>query len=206
MDCPQIRFSVSAALDGEEPGLPDSVISAHLAECARCRTWSAEATELHRALRIQPAVVETDRTEAILAALPTRSKPGLNEERVRALRLATLVIALVQIVGAVPLLLGHGDMMHMHYARHIGVFSAALAIGLLVVAWHPARARALLPMLGVLVAGLLWSCLDDLISGRPVPGSAIAHGADVVAFGVVWLLAHTPAGSDGVTDRRPVLR
>ena len=206
MDCPQIRFSVSAALDGEEPGLPDSVIRAHLAECARCRTWSAEATDLHRALRIQPAVVETDRTEAILAALPARSKARPSEERVRVLRFVTLVIALIQIAGAVPLLLGRGEMMHMHYARHIGVFSAALAIGLLVVAWHPERARALLPMLGVLVAGLLWSCLDDLISGRPVPGSAIAHAADVAAFGVVWLLAHTPAGSDGVADRRPVLR
>ena len=206
MDCPQIRFSVSAALDDEDPGLPEVVIQAHLAACARCRTWSVDATEFHRTLRIGPAEMEFNRTEEILAALPLRARVGHTGDRVQPLRLATLLIALVQIVGAVPLLLGHDEMMHSHYARHIGVFSAALAIGLLVVAWRPERARALLPMLAVLVAGLVWSCLDDLISGRAVPGSAIAHGADVAALGVVWMLAHTTAGSEGVTHRHPVLR
>lgn len=206
MDCPQIRFSVSAALDGEDPGLPEVVIQAHLAACTRCRTWSADAGDFHRTLRIRPAEMEVDRTEEIRAALPIRPGAVHRGDRVQPLRLATLVIAIIQIVGAVPLLLGHGDMMHSHYARHIGVFSAALAIGLLVVAWRPERARALLPMLAVLVAGLVWSCLDDLISGRAVPGSAIAHGADVAALGVVWMLAHTTAGSADVTHRHPVLR
>lgn len=206
MDCPHIRFSLSAGLDGEDPGLPDLVIRTHLAECARCRTWSAEAAELHRTLRVQPAEIEIDRTAAILTALPDRPPVNAAPDRVRPLRIATMVIAMVQMFAAIPLLLGHGDMTHMHFARHIGVFAAALAIGLVIVAWRPERAAGILPMLAVLAAGMIWSCLDDLVAGRPVPGSAIAHGADVVALGLVWMLAHVRSGSEGERHRRPVLR
>ena len=154
---------------------------------------SAEASELHRLVRVQPAPTDVDRTNAILAALPRRALVGAPHDHVRSLRVATFVIALVQLAAAVPLMFGVTDEMHGHYARHIGVFSAALAVGLFAVAWQPERARALLPMLGVLVAGLIWSCMDDLIAGHSVPGTAIAHGADVAGFAAVWLIARSPA-------------
>ena len=204
MDCSQIRFALSATLDGEDPGLPNVVVDHHLDACAGCRTWSAEVADFHRTLRVGPAAIEVDRTEAIFAALPRRGAVG-RDDRVRTLQWVTVILAVVQFAGAMPLLLGHGDEMHGHFARHIGVFTAAMAIGLLVVARRPDRARAILPMLAVLVAGLVWSCLDDLISGRPVPGSAIAHGLDVAALGLVWLLAHTN-GAGETRDRQPVLR
>ena len=72
-----------------------------------------------------------------------------------------------------------------------------MAVGLFVVAWRPERARAMLPILGVLVAGLLWGCFGDIWAGRPVPGNLLAHGADVAGFAAVWLLART----DGETER-----
>ena len=205
MDCSQIRFALSATLYGEDPGLPNLVVDAHLDGCPECRTWSAEVADFHRTLRVGPAAIETDRTETILAVLPRRGAAPGRDDRTRSLQWVTVILAIVQLAGAVPLLLGHGDEMHGHFARHIGVFTAAMAIGLLVVARRPDRARAILPMLAVLVAGLVWSCLDDLISGRPVPGSAIAHGLDVAALGVVWLLAHTNGAGDA-RDRQPVLR
>ena len=205
MDCSQIRFALSATLDGEDPGLPNVVVDAHLGGCPECRTWSAEVADFHRTLRVGPAAIETDRTETILAALPRRGAAPGRDDRTRSLQRVTVILAIVQLAGAVPLLLGHGDEMHGHFARHIGVFTAAMAIGLFVVARRPDRARAILPMLAVLVAGLVWSCLDDLISGRPVPGSAIAHGLDVAALGVVWLLAHTNGAGD-TRDRQPALR
>ena len=205
VDCSQIRFALSAALDGEDPGLPSLVVDAHLNGCLECRSWSAEVADFHRTLRVAPAAIEVDRTEAIRAALPNRGMIPGRDDRTRSLQWATVFIAIVQLAGAIPLLLGHGDEMHGHFARHIGVFTAAMAIGLLVVARRPDRARAFLPMLAVLVGGLVWSCLDDLIGGRPVPGSAIAHGLDVAALGAVWLLAHTN-GADDTRDRRPVLR
>ena len=101
--------------------------------------------------------------------------------------------------------IGHGDMALMHYARQIGVFSAALAMGLVVVAWQPVRARGLLPVLAVVVVGLAWSCFDDLIAGRSVPGSAIAHAANVVGLAVVWMLAHTSPADATSTPSRPAI-
>ena len=198
---------MSAALDGEESDLPDSVIRAHLAECTMCHAFSVEAAELHRIVRVQPAPTEVDRTHTILRALHRGRADTGGHDHVRLLRIATLMIALVQLAAAVPLMLGFADDMHGHYARHIGVFSAALAVGLLAVAWQPDRARGLLPMLGVLVAGLVWSCLDDLMAGHSVPGTAIAHGADVAGFAAVWLIARAPGGSVvAERGRRAVLR
>ncbi len=189
MDCSEIRLSISANLDGEDPSIPPAVVAAHVSGCQGCRSWSVEATGLHRSVRVQAAPVEPDRTDAILAALPAPSVRV--HDHVRTLRIVTLIIAIVQAVAAVPLLLGHGDMMHMHYARHIGVFSAALAIGLVIAAWQPARAQGLLPVLAVVVVGLAWSCFDDLIAGRSVPGSALAHAANVAGLASVWMLART---------------
>ena len=206
MDCSDIRSSLSATLDGEEPGLPDAMVRDHLAECGSCRVFSAEASELHRLVRVQPAPVDIDRTNAILAALPRKAPAHAPHDHVRSLRIATFVIALVQLAAAVPLMFGVTDEMHGHYARHIGVFSAALAVGLFAVAWQPERARALLPMLGVLVAGLIWSCMDDLMAGHSVPGTAIAHGADVAGFAVVWLIARATSGDANERERRAVLR
>ena len=62
-------------------------------------------------------------------------------------------------------------------------------------------------MLAVLVVGLAWSCVDDLMAGHAMPGTAIAHGADIAGFAVVWLIAR---GHDELTsdsgNPRPVLR
>jgi predicted anti-sigma-YlaC factor YlaD len=209
MDCSDIRSSLSATLDGEDPGLPDSMVRSHLAECGSCSAFSAEASELHRLVRVQPAPSDVDRTQAILAALPSAVAASAPHDHVRSLRIVTLVIALVQLAAAVPLMLGVTDEMHGHYARHIGVFSAALAAGLLAVAWQPDRARGLLPMLGVLVAGLVWSCLDDLMAGQAMPGTAMAHGADVAGFAAVWLIARATSGgavAERERDHRAVLR
>jgi predicted anti-sigma-YlaC factor YlaD len=195
MLCTDVRASLSAGLDGETPALPPDVVDHHLRSCAECRTWGEEVAALHRSLRVGPAAPEPDRTEAILAALPRR-RPVV-DERVTGLRVIVLVIAIVQFAAAIPLLLASNTAMagHVmedgHLARHIGVFAMAMSVGLLVVAWRPERARAMLPILGVLVAGLVWSCYDDVWAGRPVPGDLVAHGADVAGFAAAWLLART---------------
>ncbi len=202
MLCHDVRASLSAGLDGEAPALPRDVVDHHLGACAGCRRWSDEVTSLHRALRVQPAAVEPDHTDAILAALPRR-RP-IVDDRVKALRWITLVIATVQFVASLPLLFASDDIVmggHVmndgHLERHIGIFALAMAVGLFVVVWRPERARAMLPVLGVLVAGLLWGCFGDIWAGRPVPGSLLAHGADLAGLAAVWLLART----DGETER-----
>jgi len=202
MLCNDVRASLSAGLDGELPALPADVVDHHLAACAGCRRWADEVASLHRTLRVQPAAVEPDHTDAILAALPRR-RP-IVDDRVRALRLVTLVIATVQFFASLPLLFASNEMVmggHVmddgHLERHIGIFALAMAAGLFLVAWRPERARAMLPVLGVLVAGLVWGCFGDIWAGRPVPGNLLAHGADLAGFAAVWLLART----EGETDR-----
>jgi len=202
MLCPDVRASLSAGLDGELPALPADVVDHHLAACAGCRRWADEVASLHRTLRVQPAAVEPDHTDAILAALPRR-RP-IVDDRVRALRIVTLVIATVQFFASLPLLFASNDMVmggHVmddgHLERHIGIFALAMAAGLFLVAWRPERARAMLPVLGVLVAGLVWGCFGDIWAGRPVPGNLLAHGADLAGFAAVWLLART----EGETER-----
>ena len=194
MLCRDVRASLSAGLDGELSALPPDVVDHHLRGCTGCRVWSEEVAALHRTLRVQPAAAEPDHTAAILAALPRR-RP-MFDDRVTTLRVITLVIAIVQFGASLPLLFasdsmaGHG-MDDGHLERHIGIFALAMAVGLFVVAWRPERARAMLPVLGVLVAGLVWGCFGDIWAGRPVPGNLLAHGADLAGFAAVWLLART---------------
>ena len=194
MLCSDVRVSLSATLDGELPSLPPDVVDHHLRGCAACRRWSEEVTALHRSLRVQSAGAEPDRTGVILDALPPR-RP-IADEHVVGLRIITLAIAIVQLVTSVPLIVA-GHSMDGHLERHIGIFALAMAVGLLVVAWRPERARAMLPILGVVVLGLLWSCFGDIWAGRPVPGNLLAHGADAAGFAAVWFLARC----DGTTDR-----
>jgi predicted anti-sigma-YlaC factor YlaD len=209
VQCSDVRASISATLDGEMPALPPDVVGHHLRGCGECRAWDERVRRLHRSLRLQPAAPEPDRTDAILAALPTGRR--VVEDRVTGLRILTLVIAIVQLVATVPLLLASDTVMagHAmedgHLERHIGVFAIAIAVGLLVVAWRPERAAMMLPILGVLVAGLAWTCLGDLWAGRPVPGNPVAHAADLAGFAVVWLLARTTGGSVRHRGHRAVL-
>jgi predicted anti-sigma-YlaC factor YlaD len=210
MLCSDVRTSLSAALDGEMPSLPPDVLDHHLEGCAECRAWSDEIATLHRSLRVQPAGPEPDRTDAILAALPVRrpARRPLGDDRVVGLRIATLVIALVQLAASLPLIIGgsmDGHAMDGHLERHIGISALAMAVGLLVVAWRPERARAMLPILGVLVLGLVWSCFGDIWAGRPVPGNVLAHGADVAGLAAVWLLARTNREGDRARRHRALI-
>jgi predicted anti-sigma-YlaC factor YlaD len=204
MLCTDVRVSLSASLDGETPPLPSDVVAHHLTGCGDCRTWAERVGTLHRGMRVQPAAPEPDRTEAILAALPRRR--SVVDDRVNGLRLVTFAIALVQLIASIPLLLAADSPMggHVmddgHLERHIGVFAVAVAVGLLVVAWRPERARSMLPILAVLVAGLAWSCFGDIWNGRPVPGNLLTHAADIAGFAAVWLLAR--AGGDASRARR----
>ena len=195
---------MSATLDGEMPSLPSDVVDHHLRGCDDCRRWSEAVGALHRGLRVRPAEPEPDHTDAILAALPRR-RP-LVDDRLQSLRIVTFAIALVQLIAALPLLFPSHTMPGMrgmdgHLERHLGISALAMAVGLLVVAWRPERARAMLPIFGVLVVGLVWACFGDIWAGRPVPGNLLAHGADVAGLVAVWFLARIEGGSERARRR-----
>jgi predicted anti-sigma-YlaC factor YlaD len=186
MRCESVRLAVSASLDAEPAPVPADIVERHLAECGPCRAWADDAQALHRSVRLTAAIDEPDRTAAILAALPTRTVPA-GADRATVLRVFTLVVAALQMIAAIPMFFAT-DMMGGHLERHIAVSAVAMAVGLIVAAARPERARTMLPILSVLVVGLAVSCLGDILAGRPVPGSILMHGADFAGLAAVWML------------------
>ena len=211
MDCDRCRAAISAQLDGEEPGLGRATIESHLAECAGCRDFATGAARVHRMIRVTPAEPVPDLTESILAAIDETVAPApapvsaIADERTRFLRICLAVVAVIQLGMAVPaLVLGDDAGLPTHVARHLGSFALALGVGLLVVAWRPDRAAAILPVIGVVVLCLIASSVVDIISGRAAPGGEVSHAPELVGLVAVWLLARSPIPMTGGRPR-PVL-
>lgn len=91
-----------------------------------------------------------------------------------------------------------------HAARHLGAFTLAYGVLLVVVAARPARARTALPVAGVLAAALLVTAVADLAAGRaPLVGEAM-HIPEVVSVVVVWLLAAPRPSWPGLRLAQPL--
>jgi predicted anti-sigma-YlaC factor YlaD len=207
MSCTRFRTAISARLDGELPpdppvgptraGAPlDAVtLDAHLATCADCRGFAAEAARVHRVVRLAPAPDVPDLTPGILAAIADErvaapAPTGASQER--ALRWILVAIAAVQIAVAVPALLFGADAgLPVHTARHLGSFDIALAVGFLVAAWRPERIPGILPIVAALVVCLVGSSLLDVLSGTTGAGSEAHHATDFAGLVVVWLLSRS---------------
>ena len=186
MECTRWREAVSARLDGEDPGIDPALVDAHLARCAGCRAFASAAADAHRAQRVgvAPAVPDLSRRVRKAVALADRASRW---SVVRAL----LVVVAVQIIGfSLPaLIFGDEHETATHAARHLGAFTAAYGVGLLVVAVRPARARTMLPVAAVLAGALVitasstWSTADV-----PLVGEA-QHLPELLSVVLVWLLA-----------------
>jgi hypothetical protein len=76
-----------------------------------------------------------------------------------------------------------------HDARHLGAFSLAYAVGLLVVAARPARARSMLPVALVLGGAVLVSGVIDSLDSTVGALGEVTHLPEVLSVVLVWLLA-----------------
>ena len=72
MECDRVREAISARIDGEDPGLPDDALEAHLAGCADCRAWQQRAHAVTRRARLGGSFLDHDLTPRVLAAVPGR--------------------------------------------------------------------------------------------------------------------------------------
>ena len=194
MHCEQWIEAISANADGEDPGVDDRLLRAHLAHCVSCSQFAAAIEGSRRRLLVQPAPVmpglsrQVAKTNAILDRAAGWSI-------VRAL---LFVVAAEIIVLSVPALVLGGSSDDAHDARHLSAFSIAYAVALLVVAMRPARARAMLPVAAVLAGALLVTAVVDLFAGTvPLVNEAL-HVPELLSVVLVWLLA-VPA------PRRPVV-
>jgi predicted anti-sigma-YlaC factor YlaD len=199
MECEPYREALSARLDGEAPGLPEEALDRHLQTCAACTAWAEELSVLHRAVRVREAEPVPDLSAAIVDAhLPAGAsatrraaavrRPALGQPITRP-RWALFVVALTQLVLAAPALLGDDPGATVHVAREVGSFDVALAVGLLVAAWQPARAWGLLPVTAALAAVMCGTAVLDLVDGQVSSASEAHHLLDLAGVALVWLVA-----------------
>ncbi len=198
MECARWRDAASARLDGEDPGVDPALLDAHLARCAQCRSYEAAATDARRGQRIGVAAPVPDLSRRISKAVAVTDRAG-RWSIVRAL----LIVVAVQIIGfSLPaLILGDEQDTAAHAARHLGAFTAAYGVGLLVVAIRPARARTMLPVAMVLAGALVITAVVDMVEGRiPLVGEA-QHIPELLSVVLMWMLAvPAPRRTAATTD------
>ncbi len=165
MTCDQYRESASARLDGEEPGLPDAALDAHLAGCRACAAWCAAAQRVTRLARIAPAEPVPDLSAAVLAAVgPLRRRIRPGELLVR---VGLGLLAAAQLILAWPSLAGHDALAHsLHSSHETGAWNAALAVAVGWTAVRPRHAAGLLPLLAAFGAVLTVTSVADLRGGQ----------------------------------------
>jgi predicted anti-sigma-YlaC factor YlaD len=193
MRCDTIREALSARLDGEAPGLHDDVIDGHLHACRACRAWADELAMLHRMVRVREAERVPDLTAVILGKAPApaaRRSPSPLADPVSPVRWALFVVALTQLVLAGPaLLLGEDSGATVHVARELGSFDVALAVGLLVAAWQPARAWGLLPVVAALGLVMGGTAVLDVARGTASSLGEVHHVLDLAGVALLWWVA-----------------
>jgi predicted anti-sigma-YlaC factor YlaD len=181
MPCLPFREAISARLDAEPLGMPASELDGHLATCAACTDWAAEAARVTRRARLAAAPAVPDLTAAVLTALP-RELPGVGAAaRARlvetALRLGLLAVGVAQAGLAWPALASGQAAMSapVHMAHETGAWSLGVAAAFLAVAAAPRLAAGALPFLGTVTALLVPVTLSDLAAGHVHADRAAVH-------------------------------
>jgi predicted anti-sigma-YlaC factor YlaD len=104
-------------------------------------------------------------------------------------RAVLAVTALTQLVLAWPGEFLHGGHASAHLAHELSAWDIGLAVGFLFVAWRPARAWGMLPLVAVLVGCMTVTSAVDAASGHALLGREFVHALAVVGLGCTWMLA-----------------
>lgn len=210
LDCADAIEAISAHADGEKTPVADAQLARHLLGCASCRAFESETALRRRSSILGPSPEIPDLSVSVTRANATAERrTGWSLTRVLLALVALSVIAL-----SVPgLLLGEDGAAPSHEARHLGAFSMAYGIALLVIVYRPSRARAFLLVTFVLATALLITAVVDVLMGHiPLVGEII-HIPEMLSVFLVWNLARRqpappPTGTAVAGDgsRPPSLR
>jgi predicted anti-sigma-YlaC factor YlaD len=211
MRCEDCRDSISARMDGEDPGVASEAVERHLAGCAACRAFADRAAHVTRLARIRPAEDHPDVLPGLLAALdagesrptPRRGWRAIARDAVRValavLGVGQLALALSGIVAAMgteggPDRLGGASMAHLSHES--AAWNLALGVAFIWAASGATRrAGGLVPVIGAFVALLVALSAMDLIAGHVEAGRLAGHVPVIV--GLVLLLLHARLSQDG---------
>jgi predicted anti-sigma-YlaC factor YlaD len=201
MVCDRWQEAISARLDGEDPGIDRRLLDAHVARCPSCRAYTDAAAARRAAAPLAAAATPPDlsRRVARLAAAADRAASW------NVARVLLAVVAVEIIVFSVPELLGdEPGSVAVHTTRHLGAFTVAYAVALLVVVARPARARAVLPVAIVLAGALVLGAAVDLIRGRVPIIDESRHLPELASVLLLWLVAAPgPLRRPSRGDRHP---
>jgi predicted anti-sigma-YlaC factor YlaD len=194
MDCDKAREAISARIDGEDPGVPDGALEAHLDECASCRGWQQRAHALTRRARLGGSFLDHDLTPRVMAAVP--AAPVQAPGRLSWVQRGGLVaVALAQLAITVPLLvLGHDHDAGTHAAHELGSFDLALAIAFAVGAIRPALSAGLAWPSAIAACGLIGTAVADLIGGQTVGADEAQHLVALAGAALLCWQARTVRG------------
>jgi predicted anti-sigma-YlaC factor YlaD len=199
MDCTHAREAISALLDDEPAGVEPAELSLHVAECADCRVWREGAHEVTRRVRLAPADPAPNASPELLATVRNEMRRGSQTRRpVAVTRLALVVIAVAQIAMTVPaLILGSDREAPLHVAHEMGSFGMALAVGFLIVAWQPIRARGMHMLVGVAALLLIVTAVIDLLAGRTSLSDEAPHLLVLAGWALMYRIAvETPPNAE----------
>jgi len=193
MRCTRFREAISARLDGEDPGLPLELVEAHLDECADCQAWAAAVDSLGGAGADRAPVERISLDPALLATLGARAPRAQSSGGALIStfewRIALAMIAVTQVVLSWPGAFLHDGHASMHLAHELTGWDMGLAAGFLFVAWRPARAWGMLPLVTVFVVGMVVTSGVDVASGHALLGREAVHGLAIAGLGCLWMLA-----------------
>jgi predicted anti-sigma-YlaC factor YlaD len=185
--CERWLEAVSALADGEDPGIDVRLVEAHVARCSQCRTLRDRLGQLPGWQRPGAAGPMPDLSRRIVA---------LNAVADRASRWAIvrwLLAALAAVIIALSfrsLAAAEADIGAGHSMRHLGAFTLAYGVALLLVVVRPARARTVLPVAATLALALAISGVVDIVDGQvPLSNEALLHLPEILSVALVWLLA-----------------
>lgn len=186
--CASIRELASAVVDAEASAAEQRIHDDHLAECAACRRYAERLAVLTRQVRLRPAEPVPDLAARVLdRARPPRLGRG---GWVRPALAWVAIVLAAQSVG--PLFLGEFAGASTHVARHLGAFSAALAVGLLYAVWRPQRAFGLLPFAAALTVTMLVAGVLDVLAGASSLLAETIHLTELAGLVLLWILSGSP--------------
>jgi predicted anti-sigma-YlaC factor YlaD len=188
VSCERWIEALSAQADSEDPGIDARLIDAHLRGCAACRSY-------RNSLYLTRPVVRLDVVASTPPDLSRRVvRRNAAADRVSQWGLVRLLLGAVAVqiaVLAIPDLWANDSAPAIaHASRHLGAFSVAYAVGLMLVVVRPARARTLLPVSAVLALALVLTAIVDIAEARvPLVGET-RHLPEVLSVPLVWLMAN----------------
>lgn len=195
--CEAIIEAISASADGEDSDLDRSMVDVHLAACASCREFDRSVRGSQRSMVLSAAPALVDLSGELV-------RRNARRERTRNWGIARILLALVAIailaLSLPELLLGEDGATSSHDARHLGAFTMAYGIALLVIVLRPSRARAFLIVTTLLALSLLITACVDVANGSTPLVGEIIHIPELLSLYLVWHLARAmptadPAGS-----------